>query len=67
MPEWIRQLVKYIYTFQTENEKNVFCNMNPPKNYTQKKKKINIRIMYCYAWNCIYGYNDERERDDAKE
>ena len=39
MPEWIRQLVKYIYTFQTENEKNVFCNMNPPKNYTQKKKK----------------------------
>ena len=22
--------------------------------------------MYCYAWNCIYGYNDERERDDAK-
>ena len=23
--------------------------------------------MYCYSWNCIYGYNNERERDDAKE
>lgn len=22
--------------------------------------------MYCYTWNCIYGYNNERERDDAK-
>ena len=68
MPEWMRHLVKYICTIQTENEKNVFCNINPPKNYTQKKKKkINIRIMYCYTWNSIYGYNNERKRDDAKE